>query len=291
MIKNKASFSLPDMECAWKILNEKFPFTGYIRPARKSGYFEMVRKVVKWSGLNAKVLDFGAGPCDKTAMFSLAGMEVMAFDNLQDAWHKLNGNKEKILAFAKSVGIDYYLPNGNDYFTFPDKQYDVMMMHNVIEHLHSSPRSLLNKLLTYIRPGGILAITVPNAANLRKRLYLLLGKTNYSRFPYFYWYPGQWHGHVREYVRKDLLLLNEYLRMDLLELTTYHLQLDALLPFFRKPFIGFSWFFPGIRDSWILVCRKPLDWKPQFEPSGEQFEKAFGNQYYDYSKDDFVWED
>ena len=284
--------SIPDceLEDAWTEVVTKFPFKGYIQSARKSGYFEMVRKVVKWSGRDAKVLDFGAGPCDKTALFALIGMEVEAYDTLQDAWHQLDDNKEKLLTFANSMGINYYLPNDENEYTFSNKQYDVLMLHDVIEHFHSSPRSTLNKLLMYVRPGRILAITVPNAANLRKRMHLLVGKTNYSRFDYYYWYPGIWRGHVREYVKNDLILLTKFLGLDLLELSTYHLQLDVLPAIARRLFIIFSKVFPGTRDSWILICRKPVDWKQRLEPNSDEFKYAFGNQYYDYSKANFDWE-
>ena len=136
-----------------------------------------------------------------------------------------------------------------------------------------------------------MVITVPNAANLRKRIHLLFGKTNYNQFAYYYWYPGLWRGHIREYVRNDLVLLNQFLGLELLELTTYHLQLDVLPAWARPLFVGFSYVVPGIRDSWMLVSRKPEDWVPQFKPNSEQFEQAFGGQYFDYSKAEFDWEE
>jgi hypothetical protein len=118
---------------------------------------------------------------------------------------------------------------------------------------------------------------------------LLIGKTNYNKFEYFYWYPGLWRGHIREYVRNDLILLNKFLGLEMLELSTYHLQLDALPSFARKWFVAFSHFLPGFRDSWMLISRKPLNWKYRFKPSHEEFEKAFGTQYYNYSNADFDW--
>ena len=279
------------LENAWVVLSKLFPFSGYIREPRKVGYFEMVRYVAKWSSLDAKVLDFGAGPCDKTALFSLVGMQITAVDDMQDAWHKLNRNREKILTFAKDVGIEYVFPTETGEFSVPDKQYDVLMSHDVLEHFHASPRVTLNNLLKYVRPEGIMVITVPNAANLRKRVHLLFGKTNYNRFEYYYWYPGLWRGHVREYVRNDLILLNRYLGLELLELSTYHLQLDVLPAWARPLFTSLTHLFPGFRDSWVLVSRKPEDWNPKFTPNSDQFEKAFGDQYFDYSNSDFDWEE
>ena len=159
-----------------------------------------------------------------------------------------------------------------------------------MEHFHSSPRVLLNKLLAYLKPNGILAITVPNAGNLRKRIHLMLGKTNYTRFPYFYWYPGKWAGHIREYVRGDLMQLNDLLGLELLELSSYHLQLDVLGPVGRQAFTLLSSMWPGVRDSWMLIARKPEGWRPAVAPSDEQFRAAFGSQYYSYSSETMDWE-
>lgn len=287
----KKEITNQDLENAWYQINNTFPFPGYIQNGRKSGYMDMVKKIAKWSGSEATVLDFGAGPCDKTAMFSLTGMNVTAFDTLEDAWHKLDGNDQKILDFAESVGINYSLPTETDPLPFLTSQFDVLMSHDVLEHFHSSPRVLMNKILQCLKPNGILAITVPNAANLRKRLHLLTGKTNYNKFDYFYWYPGMWNGHVREYVRQDLILLNQYLGLELLELSTYHLQLDVLPAWARPLFTSLTHLAPGFRDSWMLISRKPEGWNPKFKPEPEQFIQAFGGQYYDYSDSDFNWEE
>ena len=46
------------LEESYAELLQKFPFENYINPARKSGYFDMVRKVEKWSGVDVDVLDF-----------------------------------------------------------------------------------------------------------------------------------------------------------------------------------------------------------------------------------------
>lgn len=278
------------LEDGWADLNAEFPFHNYINPARKSGYFDMVKKVEKWSGVDVDVLDFGAGPCDKTALFAKVGMNVTAFDTLNDSWVKQDNNRQKILDFAAGFGIDYQLPTDENRFPFMEKKFDVIMSHDVLEHFHSSPRILLNKLLECLKPGGLLVTTVPNAANLRKRLHLLVGKTNYNRYDYFYWYPGRWNGHVREYVKLDLELMNRYLQLEKVELSSYHLQLDALPLPLRAPFKLLSNLMPGVRDSWMLVSRKPLDWTSQVKPSPEQIKQALGWHYHDMSQYDYDWE-
>lgn len=270
-------------------MTRAFPFEGYVRSARKSGYFEMVRRVANWAGHQARVLDFGAGPCDKTALFELVGFNVTAFDTLEDAWHQLDDNQEKILEFADLLGIEYLLPSEDRPLPFLGEMFDVVMIHDVLEHWHSSPRVILNKLLGCLRSEGLLVITVPNAANLRKRLSILFGRTNYNRFEYFYWYPGTWKGHVREYVRDDLELVNTFLGLEQLELSSYSLQLDVLPSYLRRPFQLLTVIFPGFRDSWMLISRKPNGWTPRYEPTPAQFSSAFGDQYYNYSEAEFDW--
>ena len=277
------------LESGWIELNDKFPFQGYINPARKSGYFDMVKKVAKWSGVDVDVLDFGAGPCDKTALFAKAGMRVTAFDTLNDSWVKQDNNRTKILNFAQECSIEYLLPTKQESAPWNSRTYDVIMSHDVLEHFHSSPRILLNELIECLKPGGLLVTTVPNAANLRKRLHLLVGKTNYNRYDYFYWYPGAWNGHVREYVRQDLELLNQYLKLDKVELSSYHLQLDALPAVLRGPFKAASYLAPGVRDSWMLVSRKPENWTSQIVPSKKQIKEALGWHYFDMSQYDYDW--
>ena len=273
------------LEKGWKKINLNFPFKNYINPARKSGYLDIVKKVAKWGGLNAKVLDFGCGPCDKTALFSLVGMDVTGYDTFEDSWVKKDNNKKKIFKFAKKCGIKIIGSKNKALNSLlKNKKFDVIMAHDVLEHFHSSPRILLNKLLCYLKTDGYLIISVPNAANLRKRLHLLVGKTNYNRYDYFYWYPGMWNGHVREYVKLDLELLNKYLKLNLAELSSYHLQLDVLPYMLRKPYQFFSNFIPSIKDTWMLVSQKPKNWKTQYIPSTQQKRESLGWHYFDLSK-------
>ena len=51
-----------------------------------------------------------------------------------------------------------------------NEKFDVIMAHDVFEHFHSSPRIVLNHLLSNLKTEGYLIISVPNAANLRKRI-------------------------------------------------------------------------------------------------------------------------
>ena len=280
-----------DLETSWKFINQNFPFQNYINPKRKSGYFDMVKFVdAYFPNKNAKILDFGAGPCDKTAMFSLHGYDVTAFDTLDDFWHKHDNNRNKIKSFAKKVGIKYLTPTKKQQLPFSKMKFDVIMLHDVLEHFHSSPREILNLLVGCLNPNGYLVVTVPNAGNIKKRLKLLFGYTNYGRYDYFYWYPGPWNGHVREYVKGDLKQLNYFLKLKPKLLTSYHLQLDVLPSLLHLPFKLLTTFFPSFRDSWMMISQKTNKWKPALTPTKEIKKKALGWHYFDMSKIPFKYD-
>ena len=192
------------------------------------------------------------------------GFQCSAVDNLQDAQP---GEHERIAAFAREFGVDFrpFDAGKEAPLPFAKESFDMIMLHHVIEHLHDSPRELLNDLLELVKPGGLLFITVPNAGNLRKRLHLLAGKTNMPPFEAFYWHPGAWTGHIREYVRGDLALLARYLNLETLELR----GIDDLMAvrFAGGGLKQSAWrlgtaAFRGWKDTWQLVARKNHDWTP-----------------------------
>lgn len=136
----------------------------------------------------------------------------------------------------------------------------MIMLLDVLEHLHDSPRDLLNDLLELAKPGGLLFVTVPNAVN---GISVLFGKTNLPGFEGYYWYPGAWRGHVREYVRDDLVLLSRYLNLDVLELRSCDFMLEKLPPGLRSAYVLATNLVRGFKDSWLLVSQKRQHWKPK----------------------------
>jgi SAM-dependent methyltransferase len=78
--------------------------------------------------------------------------------------------------------------------------YDIIVMAEVIEHLHTSPTRVLAFLRTLLAPDGILIIQTPNAAALHKRLKLLGGRNPYELIREDVTNPG----HFREYTAREL---------------------------------------------------------------------------------------
>ena len=241
---------------------ETFPFEGYMTPEEgktKGAYSNIADTVLRHLQPGSAILDFGCGPCEKTAILQFLGFHCSAYDDLQDDWHKLPGNREKILSFANKCGIDFKQATGG-LMPFSKNSFDMIMLHDVLEHLHDSPCNLLNDLLELAKPNGLLFVTVPNAVNIRKRIDVLLGKTNLPPFEGYYWYPGSWRGHIREYVHNDLVLLADYLNLEVLELRGCDHMLQKLSSSIRPAYLFVTTLFPGWKDSWLLVARKKQGW-------------------------------
>ena len=244
-------------------VKERFPIADYMTPVKHGGaYATIANTALKYLEPGARILDFGCGPCDKTAILQALGFRCAGVDDLQEDWHKAPGQRDDILRFAQECGIDFRLHNGNG-LPFQDEKFDMVMMHDVLEHIHDSPRELLNDLLERTTPEGLLFITVPNQVNIKKRLEVLMGRTNLTAYETFYWSDIPWRGHVREYVRDDLEKLAEYLNLDVLELRGVDHMLQKIPSVTRPPYRLATALFNDWKDSWLMVARKKKGWTPR----------------------------
>ncbi len=133
------------IEEAIQLVNERFPFRGYTKEKARA-YSDIGETVQSYLQPGSTILDFGCGPCDKIAVLQFLGFRCSACDDLQDDWHRISGNREKIISFANECGIDFKQANAA-MLPFDKGSFDMIMLHDVLEHLHDSPRDLLNDLL------------------------------------------------------------------------------------------------------------------------------------------------
>jgi len=250
------------LEAARKVQAE-FPIANYVLESRVVGQLRWAgEKVSAILPTGSSVLDFGAGPGDLSAVLAHLGYDSHACDDLRDEWHMVRDNREKILRFCRSSSVKFSVLDRGEPWPWRPGQFDMVMIHHVLEHVHDSPRGLLLALVDLIKPGGYLFVTVPSAVNLRKKVAVLCGQTNLPSFGQFYWHEGPWRGHVREYTKGDLSLLAGFLEMEVVTLESYHCLLDAIpqrtWPIWRAATLVF----PGWRDSWSLIVRKPANWNP-----------------------------
>jgi SAM-dependent methyltransferase len=78
--------------------------------------------------------------------------------------------------------------------------YQVVVMAEVLEHLHTAPQRVLSFISSLLAPNGLLIVQTPNAAALSKRIKLLLGRNPYEMLRTDKSDPG----HYREYTIAEL---------------------------------------------------------------------------------------
>ena len=76
-----------ELERASARVVERFPFPGYFDPVL-NGHLTIAQTVSRYLPLGSRLLDFGAGPADKTAVLAALGYKCTAVDDLADEWHK-----------------------------------------------------------------------------------------------------------------------------------------------------------------------------------------------------------
>ena len=139
------------MHISWRaspdLALSEFPFPERIHKDKYTSYKVISKVAIKYLKKKAKIFDFGCGACDKLAVLSHLGFECTGLDDLSDNWHKLEGNKDRIMSYAKKSNLNLVV---EDVFKFIEKDsnlYDMVMLHDVFEHMHNSPSKLLISLL------------------------------------------------------------------------------------------------------------------------------------------------
>jgi SAM-dependent methyltransferase len=80
------------------------------------------------------------------------------------------------LAEAAKLGIETVWADAEEPLPFEDASFDVVVAAELLEHLRE-PQRLVDEAARVLRPGGILAGSVPNAFRLKNRLRFLTGRT------------------------------------------------------------------------------------------------------------------
>lgn len=230
-----------------------------------------------------RLLDIGCGAMDKTAVYQKIGFDCFASDDFLDYWHSREENQGPLLEFAHGVGIQVNIQAETLSIPWELGSFDIVTIVNVIEHLHESPRELLNFAGSCLKTGGLLLVGMPNSVNLRKRLSVLQGKSNYTPAQGFYEFLGPWRGHIREFTLQETCDIVRWTGFEVVYKKTFHGMLRDRLqnPVLRSLFKGISIPFPTLRDSLIAVGRKPADWQPR-QPDPDAIRMVDGHEGYSH---------
>ncbi len=83
------------------------------------------------------------------------------------------------LPISAREGYDEWRPVGAEEAGDWDAPFDVVLCADVLEHL-ATPESLLARIHEWLKPGGVLLVSLPNIANVSIRAALLLGHFRYT---------------------------------------------------------------------------------------------------------------
>lgn len=210
------------------------------------------------------IVDLGGGINLINGILAQLGMKVYVVDLLDEYFphSSLKENGLTQINYLKEKGVNFIktdLLECNLLDHFQKNSIDRVTTYHAIEHLHGSPRRILEDSLKILNGDGFLFIEVPNAVNILKRLKVLFGRSNYCQFNLYY-FSEKYVGHVREYTVGDLIQLSHNLGFETYEIygrnwlgTLYTTIGNKLL---AKYLDNFLQIFPGLCSTLFLKLEK-----------------------------------
>lgn len=208
------------------------------------------------------VIDLGGGVSCVLLALSRLGMDVTVVDDYRSPYYRQPEYQEVLKLFRSSEIHIYETDLLSCSFDFVSDNYiDTIVSFDCLEHLHHSPKKLLELAVAKLAPKGKLIIGIPNAVNLLKRLKVLLGRSNLGSFEEFYYQGNPFTGHIRELTKSELLRLASWLQLENASVTgrnwflhTNFLQIPTLV---RRLMDVLLRNFPSWCSNLYLVAEKP----------------------------------
>ena len=243
-----------------------FPFKGYM-DGNEPKYLWISKILLREAPRGSRVLDVGCGPCDLTAILARLGYQMVGVDDLKDPWHLVGDNRKRIMDFAQRSGITLMV-EPIEKASLKQNSFDAALLIDILEH-YPNPRFLLNRVISALKPSGLLLIGTPNAVALAKRVFVVMGKSNYPNVNFVYFNVGDYRGHVREYTVEELkrILKLSGLTEVTVKLTNHDIQgllrkSRGLRKLVTGAYLFISSLYPKFRASIIIYGRKPEGWRP-----------------------------
>jgi len=250
-----------DAGAALKEVAGGFPYRERLTRAQQARIIGVTNRFLRWCPPPAYVADLGTGMAALPAVLREVGYEAVGVDDYSDPWHE-SDVVNRLTQYSRDRG--FVLKRSSIEAFVPDRPLNGVSLVDVIEHLHDSPRRLLNRVGEFLAPGGVLLVVMPSSVNLRKRIAIARGRTCYPPLDEFLNASGPWRGHVREYTPGEGADLLRMTGFEVLEMS----QFDAILydrlrsRIARTLFLGLSSIWPNLKDSFLVVGRRPSHWRP-----------------------------
>lgn len=156
-----------------------------------------------------RIVDLGAGIYFFDPIIQSLGAEVHLVDDYGGGGGIDNADRREAEDILKRYREEWKFPMHEldilkSPLPFEDNSVDGITCFHCLEHWHNSPKQLFREITRVLKPGGLLFLATPNAANIRKRITVPLGMNNWA--PLDEWYEEEpiFRGHVREPILADL---------------------------------------------------------------------------------------
>ncbi len=137
-----------------------------------SDVYGVHRKIVDYIGSKKKVLDVGCADGNISEKLYLCECEIVGIEiDAESAQRAKQYCKEVIVNDVESIELNEEYAN---YF-------DIILFADVLEHL-KEPLDVLIRFKYYLKDDGYIIISIPNIANWRMRIKLLLGNFDYEDY-------------------------------------------------------------------------------------------------------------
>jgi SAM-dependent methyltransferase len=146
---------------------------------------------------SARVLDIGRSELTACLLNYYKHVHTLGFDPSVD-----DGGHREISKMDDTVHhITFNLLDSHNVSAWPDTEcFDLIVFSEVLEHLSVAPEYVFAFLSSLLSSDGVLVCTTPNAADISKRIRLVLGRNPYERLRFNSTNPG----HIREYTGQEL---------------------------------------------------------------------------------------
>jgi SAM-dependent methyltransferase len=208
----------------------------------------------------ADLVELGAAPGDQSIGLARAGYRVTAVDLGMAEWSdRPQGAMQGALGEAGVELVVWDLERTP--YPLADESFDVVVLTEVVEHLREYPAQALAETRRILRPGGWLVLTTPNAAYVRNRVRLVLGRSVYT--PMRDWLHGLPHArHAREYTRSELELLVRHAGLEPVLVTGRHFyrtggRRSALARTSKLLIDGIARRVPTLGPTLVVAARRP----------------------------------
>lgn len=157
----------------------------------------VARKIIRKLDNHGVVLDIGTGRGIMPRLFQRLGFKVISVDFAG------TGGKYALKRLI-DLGIEgHYVQVGSESLPMLDNSVDVVYAGDVIEHLPHTPKYFMSDIRRVLKKGGYCIIDTKNAVELKARLKMLLGISNWPCLESIYRNDYNIHHH-KEYTATEL---------------------------------------------------------------------------------------